>query len=40
MVKVNVVGVPLDEEVVFIVSLLIFLMLTAQYFINSDFYLQ
>ncbi|HLC48430.1 MAG TPA: hypothetical protein VJI13_05130 [Candidatus Norongarragalinales archaeon] len=40
MVKVNVVGVPLDEEVVFIVSLLIFLMLTAQYFINSDFELQ
>ncbi|MFH1751146.1 MAG: hypothetical protein ABH863_05700 [Candidatus Micrarchaeota archaeon] len=40
MVKVHIVGVPLDEEVVFIVSLLIFLMLTAQYFINNDFQLQ
>lgn len=40
MVKVNVAGVPLDEEVVFIISLLIFLILTAQYFINSDFNLQ
>ncbi|MEK6953791.1 MAG: hypothetical protein AABX01_02205 [Candidatus Micrarchaeota archaeon] len=40
MVKVHVVGVPLDEEVVFIVSLLIFLVLTAQYFINQDFELQ
>jgi hypothetical protein len=33
MVKVQVAGVPLDEEVVFIISLLIFLLLTAQYFI-------
>ncbi|MFH1442410.1 MAG: hypothetical protein ABIG96_00080 [Candidatus Micrarchaeota archaeon] len=37
MVKVNVIGVPLDEEIVFIISLLIFLMLTAQYFAESDF---
>ncbi|MFH0971486.1 MAG: hypothetical protein V1835_02865 [Candidatus Micrarchaeota archaeon] len=43
MVKVHVAGVPIDEEVVFIISLLIFLMLTAQYFIQitqNDFYLQ
>ncbi len=41
MVKVNIGGVPLDEEVVFIISLLIFLILTAQYFAeNSDYGLQ
>ncbi len=40
MVKVHVAGVPLDEEIVFIISLLIFLMLTAQYFIQIDFELQ
>lgn len=37
MTRVHVAGIPLDEEVVFIVSLLIFLMLTAQYFMVTDF---
>jgi hypothetical protein len=37
MAKIDVVGVPVDEEVVFIISLLIFLMLTAQYFVNENF---
>ncbi|MBI5225357.1 hypothetical protein HY989_05810 [Candidatus Micrarchaeota archaeon] len=32
MPKINIIGVPLDEEVVFIISLLIFLILTGMYF--------